>query len=193
MKEAFLVIASVVTIGSAIPYLRDILRGTTKPNLTSWITWTLLTGVATAAEIAAGEYVAAIFTSAAVVETGLVVALGLSKRVYVRYTAFDVWCQIGAVVGIMLWQLFDSPAIGVIASVIIDFIGALPTVRHSWQAASEETWQAFALAGLGGLFGLLALTTYNFVNLPYTVYIVLINILIASIIIYRRRSHANIG
>ena len=186
MKDVFLVLATVVTIVSVVPYLRDIIKGTTKPNLVSWMTWFLLTGIATVAEIVAHEYIAAIFTGSAVVETGLIVAFGLYRKAYVRYTAFDVWCQVGAVVGIILWQVFNTPAIGVIASVAIDFIGALPTVRHSWKDPSEETWQTYALSGLGGLFALVALDTYNWVSLPYAVYIVLINALLAGMIINRR-------
>ena len=64
MKTASLVLATVLTLISVLPYLRDIVKRVTKPNIVSWITWTLLTGIATAAEIAAHEYTAAIFTSA---------------------------------------------------------------------------------------------------------------------------------
>ena len=184
MKNAALVLATVVTLCSVLPYLRDILKGTTKPNLVSWITWTLLTGIATAAEIAAHEYVAAIFTGSAVLETASVVVLGL-KHGYVKYTMFDVVCQIAAIVGIVLWQVFNSPTIGVIGSVAIDFIGALPTFRHSWLNPHEETWAAFALAALGGAFAIAALSDYNWVNLPYAVYIVTVNVVLVYIIIYR--------
>lgn len=185
MKTVFLVIASVLTIASVVPYLIDILKGSTKPNLVSWITWTLLTGIATAAELAAGEYVAALFTAAAVVETGLVVAVGICKRAYVAYARFDVICQLSAIVGIVLWQLFDSPAIGVLASVIIDLIGALPTIRHSWQRPHEETWQTFAMCFVGATFGLLALDSFNAVSLPYPIYLVVINLVTSGVIIYR--------
>lgn len=165
--------------------MRDILRGTTKPNLISWITWSLLTGVATAAAISANENIAALFTGSATVETTLIVILGLRKG-YVKYTRFDIWCQAGAIVGIVLWQLFDSPAIGVIAAVAIDFIGALPTFRHAWLNPEEETWTAYALAALGGAFAIGALSDYNWVTLPYAVYILIVNILLSYIIITQR-------
>lgn len=186
MKTFFLICAALITIIAVIPYARDILRGTTRPNIVSWITWTLLTGIATAAEIAAHEYIAAIFTAAAVVETGLIVILGL-KHGYVKYTAFDIVCQIGAIVGIIMWQLFNSPAIGVVACVAIDFVGALPTIRHSWKDPGEETWSTYALSGVGGILAIFALETYNWVSLPYAVYIVLINAVLASIIVSRAK------
>jgi hypothetical protein len=164
MKILFLVFATVITVGAVLPYVRDILKGTTKPNIVSWITWTMITGIATAAEIAGHQYVTAIFTAAAMLETASVVAFGL-RYGYVKYTRFDVVCQIGAIVGLILWQLFNSPSIGVVASVIIDFIGVLPTVRHSWHRPNEETWSTFALSAVGGVFGVLALTSYNTTSL----------------------------
>lgn len=187
MKTTFLVISIVLTIMSAVPYIRDILRGTTKPNLVSWITWSLLTGVATAAAISAGENVAAMFTGAATIETTLIVLLGLRKG-YVRYTRFDAFCQIGAIVGIVLWQLFSSPAIGVVAAVVIDFIGALPTFRHSWLLPSEETWQAYAIAAVGGAFAIGALEDLNWVSLPYALYILIVNVALSYVIISRRKA-----
>lgn len=136
MQTVVLVLATVITIGSVFPYVRDILKGTTKPNIVSWVTWTLLTGIATAAEIAGHQYVTAIFTSSAVLETAIIVLLGL-KYGYVKYTSFDVVCQIGAIIGIILWQIFNSPSLGVIASVAIDFVAAMPTIRHSWMKPGQ--------------------------------------------------------
>jgi hypothetical protein len=186
MKTLFLVSSVVLTLVSAVPYMRDILRGTTKPNLVSWITWSLLTGVATAAAISAHEYVAAIFTGAATLETSVIVLLGL-RHGYVKYTQFDLWCQVGAVVGIVLWQIFNSPSIGVVAAVAIDFIGALPTFRHSWLNPEEETWTTFAIASLGGAFAIGALSTFNWVTLPYAVYLVVANAALYIVIIGRKQ------
>ncbi|MDB5169817.1 MAG: hypothetical protein JWN82_213 [Candidatus Saccharibacteria bacterium] len=191
MQTFWLILATVVTVGSVIPYARDILKGSSRPNIVSWITWTLLTGIATAAAINAGEYTTAIFTGSAVLETAIIVVLGL-RYGYVKYTRFDVVCQVSAIVGIVLWQLFDSPTAGVLASVTIDFIGALPTIRHSWKMPSEETWSTYALAGLGGIFAIFALTSYNWVSLTYAVYIVIINMLLSAIIIYKMRSSPQI-
>lgn len=190
MSILFLILGSVLTIASVVPYLIDILKGKTKPNLVSWITWTLLTGIATAAELAAGEWVTAIFTGAAVIETGSVVAFGLAKKAYVKYTRFDVVCQVAAILGIIIWQLFDSPVIGVISAVVIDLIGALPTVRHAWQKPDEETWVTYAICFIGAIFGLLALETYNWVSIPYPLYIVAINLVTTAVILYRRKGAA---
>ena len=184
MKNVFLILSVLITVGSVFPYIRDILKGTTKPNIVSWITWTLLTLVATIAELAAHEYRTALFTSAAVLETTIIVALGL-KYGYAKYTRFDAVCQIGALSGFLLWWLFNSPAIAVLASVSIDFIGALPTIRHSWIKPGEETWPTYAMAGIGGLLAIFAFTAFNWTSLTYPIYIVLINVVFTSVLIYR--------
>jgi uncharacterized membrane protein (UPF0136 family) len=113
MKNTLLILSALITIGSVIPYIRDILKGTTKPNIVSWITWTLLTLVATIAEFAAGEYKTAFFTSAAVMETLAIVILGL-RYGYAKWTKFDTICQISALSGFVFWYLFNSPAAAVI-------------------------------------------------------------------------------
>lgn len=186
MKSVCLVIATFLTLVSAIPYIRDIVRGKSRPNIVSWTTWSLLTGIATAAEISAHEYVAAIFTGAGTFETALIVLLGL-KYGFVKYARFDIVCQLSAIVGIILWQAFDSPAIAVIGSVLIDLLGGLPTFKHAWQKPHEETWQTFALGSIGGVFVILALTRYNWVSLSYAAYLVAVNGLLAAEIVYRRK------
>jgi len=186
MSEIFLILATLITVLAVVPYIIDILKGSTRPNLVSWVTWTLLTGIATVAELSAGEVITSIFTASATLATLLVVIVGLFRKSYVKYTRFDVICQISALLGIVLWQVFDSPGLAVVASVIIDFIGALPTLRHSYQKPREETWVTFAVSSLGGLFGVLALESYDWVSLPYPVYIVLMNLATAIVILASR-------
>jgi hypothetical protein len=186
MKNFFLILSIIITVGSVVPYIRDILKGTTKPNIVSWITWTLLTLVATIAEFAAHEYRTAFFTSAAVLETTLIVILGL-KYGYAKYTKFDAFCQVGALSGFGLWWIFNSPAVAVLASVTIDFVGAMPTIRHSWIKPGEETWLTYAMAGVGGLLAIFSFTAFNWTSLTYPVYIVLINIVFTGVLIYRAK------
>jgi len=152
----------------------------------------IATLVATIAEFAAGEYITGIFTSAAVLETLIIVILGL-KYGYAKYSRFDAICQIGALSGFVFWYFFNTPAAAVIAVVTIDFVGALPTVRHSWINPGEETWLTYGMAGVGGLLAIFALTAYNWTSLTYAVYIVLINTLISYVIIYRTKILSKLG
>lgn len=191
MSQLLLTISIALTLACVFPYIRDIINGSTKPNLVSWITWTILTTVATIAEWSAGSHTAAFFTGSAAVETLIIVVLGL-RHGYVKYSFFDVVCQASAIIGFILWWVFNSPAIAVIAAVIIDFIGTAPTIRHAWLNPEEETLSTFALAAGGGVFALLALTEYSWSSVPYLLYIAVINtITVLAILFSVNRQSAN--
>ena len=182
MKTAFLIASALIMFASVVPYVRDMVRGRTRPNLVSWITWTMLTAIITAAELAAHEYTAAIFSASATVETTVIVVMGL-RYGFVKYSRFDFVCQLGALAGIVLWRLFDSPAAAIVALVIVDSIGALPTVRHAWLRPREETISTYVLAALSGGLAIGALSTYTWSSLIYAVYIVVIDLVIVTAII----------
>ncbi len=185
MKDVALVLSALISILCVVPYCLDIIKHKTKPNLVSWITWTLLTGIVMAAQIAEGEYRAAVFSAGLTAATGLVVVLGLWHG-YVKYTQFDVICQMLAVLGIILWQVFDDPLIALYVSIGVDFIGLLPTLRHSWQKPFEETWQTFAIGALAPVFGFFALDNFSQLNTSYLIYVLLADIALTTTILYRR-------
>ena len=185
MKDVALVLSALISILCVIPYCLDIARHKTKPNLVSWITWTLLTGIVMAAQVSEGEYRAAVFSAGLTAATGLIVVLGLWHG-YVKYTQFDVICQMLAVFGIILWQVFDDPLIALYTSIVVDFIGLLPTIRHAWQKPGEETWQTFAIGALAPIFGFFALDSYTQINTDYLVYVFFADIILTGIILRRR-------
>ena len=186
MTGILIVLSSVVTIVAAVPYIIAIIGGRTKPRVVSWFTWTLITAIAAAASFADGQYPAAILSLCAAIETGLVVVLGL-KHGDRKFERIDVICQAGALVGVALWLLLDSPAIAVAASVLIDLIGCIPTVLHSWRRPYEETWLTFLLSGIGGGLTLAVVGSWEVTAVAYPLYILLINLVMAAIILLRLR------
>jgi hypothetical protein len=186
MKTALIIISSILTVGSAIPYVIEILKGKTKPRIVSWFTWSLLTGIAFAASWADKQYPSAILMLAATIETLIIVILGLrfGNR---RLEPFDIVCQFGAIVGLVLWLLLDSPAIAVAATVAIDLIGALPTIKHAWQKPSEETALTFFMACIGGLCTVLIAGDWKITAVAYPLYITLCNALLVVVILGRNR------
>ncbi|MEO6513496.1 MAG: hypothetical protein ABIR37_02280 [Candidatus Saccharimonadales bacterium] len=187
MTTAFIVLSAILTLVSSIPYIVDVIKGKTKPRIVSWFNWSLLTGIATAAAYADGQIPSAVLTLAATIETALIVILGL-KHGDRKFERFDVVCQIGAVSGLILWVIFSSPVIAIIATVTIDFVALLPTLRHSWLKPDEETISTFVLSGIGALFAALAVTNPTISGLTYPIYIVLANFALVALLMLRRHS-----
>src|SRR5476651_2332592 len=107
MKNLLALIGGLIGGFATVPYLIDMVRHKTKPNVISWATWTLLTGIATAAAFAAHEPKTAILTLGITISTGLVVLLGLKYGI-AKLSLFDGVCQFGAIVGLILWLVIGS-------------------------------------------------------------------------------------
>lgn len=186
MRNGLALAGALLTIIALIPYILDVVKKKTKPNIVSWFTWTMLTSIATAAAFSAGEPQAAILTLANAIGTFTIVVLGLKNGI-AKFSLFDGVCQAGALVALALWLLLDSPAIAIIGVVFIDFLGVLPTIRHSWLNPEEETWQTFFLSTIAPFFTIASLTAYHLENLLYPIYLLLADGLVMVIILYRRK------
>lgn len=186
MKETFAIIGALIAALGTVPYLIDIVRGKTKPNIVTWLTWTMLTAISGSAALVAGEPKTAALLFGNSLCTALVVVLGL-KYGTAKFTRFDVVCQASAVLGLVLWLVFNSPTIGIVVPLVVDFIGALPTMYHSWVKPAEETWQAFFVGIVAPLFTLLSLTHFTIASLAFPLYLFIANAAMTLIIVGRRK------
>jgi hypothetical protein len=186
MKNALAIASGLLVMLSSMPYLIDIVKGKTKPNIVSWATWTLLTTIATIAAFAAHAPRAAMLTLGATLATLAVVILGL-KYGTAKITRFDIFCQIGALGGLILWFVFDSPSLALGFALAIDLIGGLPTLYHSWRKPNEETWQTFFIGMIASILTLLSLNAYHFADLAFPVYFVIFDMAAVFVIVLRRK------
>jgi D-alanyl-lipoteichoic acid acyltransferase DltB (MBOAT superfamily) len=186
VKELLALLGAALAAVSTIPYLIDVVRRKTKPNIVTWLTWTMLTVIAGSAALVAGEPKTAIFLCGNSVCTGLVVLLGL-KYGTTKFSRFDILCQCGAILSLVLWLVFKSPTVGIVVPLIIDFVGLLPTLRHSWQRPDEETWQSFLIGVAAPALTILSLTHYNIASLVFPLYLFLADGALVLVIVYRRK------
>lgn len=186
MRNWLAIIGAVLALFSTLPYIIDIVKGRTKPNIVSWFTWTLLTAIAMAAAFTAHEPKTGLLMAASTVCVAAVVILGLKYGI-AKFSFFDIMCQLGALLGLLFWLVFNSPTIGIVVPVIIDFIAALPTWKHSWQEPAEETWQTFLIGVFAPIFTIASLTRFNTASLLYPLYLTLANAIIVSIVLGRRK------
>ena len=185
MHDLLAFTSGVVAILAAFPYIRDVLQNKTKPNTVTWFTWTLLNLITAAAALSGHAVQTAIFALATGLCTAAVTLLSL-RNGFKKYTAFDVICQILALVSIVAWQVTDRPVLAVVFTIIASFLASLPTIRHAWRAAKEETWQFFVVDGRSGVIAGVSVQSISFLSLGFPLYICLDDALIAAIIISRR-------
>jgi len=149
VRVGLVVLSTVLSAASTVPYLVATAKRVTRPRVVTWLTWALLTAVGGAASASVGDYPSAAFSFIGTLVTTAVVVAGLryGDRAFGR---LDIACFALVAVGFALWLLLDVPGIAVAAACVIDFIGLVPTLAHAWRSPHEETAVTYALIAAGG-------------------------------------------
>ncbi len=164
---------------AVVPYIRDILKGETKPNAVSWFGWTLLLAIGLAAQIKEGASFSALLIAGDVLGTGVVFILSLKYGV-AKYSLLDKTSLALGLLAILLWSITKNPLVALVLSVLADFIVSIPTVRKSISDPLSETPSAFFMFAIAALMGIISTTKFDLANLLFPVYLLVINLVIAG-------------
>ena len=186
MNNALIALSSILLLVAVVPYVLDVVKGKTKPRIVSWFTWGLLGVITAAASLSEHQYPAATFGFFGAFGCFLIAALGW-KHGNRKFERIDIVCQVSALLGIGLWFLFDSPALAVIVVIIIDLLGCIPTLIHSWKQPHEETWLTFFLSACSAMLVIIAAESYRLTAIANPIYIVIINTIIVTLLLVRQK------
>jgi len=186
IKNLLIIISSILTITSALPYIIDVIKGKTKPRVVTWSTWCLLSMIACIAAFVEHQYPTAILLLSSSLASGSIVVLGW-KNGDKRFERLDIFCLAGVFVGVILWQLFDSPSIAVLAMLVIDLIGGIPTTVHAWKKPYEETFISFLMGCFGFGCTLLVIQEWRITAFAYPLFLFINSLNVVLIIFFRRR------
>lgn len=181
------VLAGVLTIVSVVPYVRDMLRGTTRPNIVSWGIWCLVQAIFAAAQFSAGASLSIVLPAFEVATVGLIVVLGLAGYGYKKYRPLDFVCLALALGAIALWQMTKDPAVALWMSVAADVLAAVPTFIKAYRDPKSETLSAYFLVALSAVAAAFATDIIDVANLLWPANIFFGNTLIVCLILLGRR------
>jgi hypothetical protein len=176
--------AGVLNTLGLFPYVRDVLRGKTKPERATWWVWVALNLAALVAQVAAGGTWSVILTMASVLKNGTVAILSL-KYGYGKFRRRHVVALFVAALGIVLWQLTNQPLMALVIVIAVDFAGFWLTLLKTWRSPRTETLVAWELSGLAGLCAVLAVGKLDVTPILYPLYGLLVNLLIVGIVLIR--------
>lgn len=184
--------SALLTVVAASAYIRDTLKGKTKPNRVSWLLWALFPLIGTAAAFQAN---ADIWATIRVLLAGflpLIIFLTSfwNQKSYWRLTLFDWLCGACALLAIAVWFILDSPKIGILFAVIGDGFAALPTFVKAWKYPKTETGLTYMINLIAVLLVIPSIPTWNIENSAFQIYLLAAN-LILIISIYRKKFSAS--
>ena len=179
-------LAGVVGIADTIPYVRDTIRGSTRPHRGTWLIWSVLAIVVFLSQRADGATWSLIMAAAQAVLTGAIFLLSI-RRGEGGLSPADVLMLTLAGGGVIGWIVADEPVIATACVVAADLIGAAMMVPKTYRDPGSETLATFALASLSGALAAGAVGTLDPSLLLYPAYYCLANGALAVLIHNRRR------
>jgi len=179
-------VAGVISLVAFVPYIFAILRGTTKPNRASWWIWTVVGFMLGASYYSSGAD-HTIWVPVSYIIGPFVIAILSLKYGEGGWTRFDRTCVIGAGVSALLWWLLSSPLVALCINIVIDAMGALPTIRKAYRVPEGEDRTAWILFSIANTVNLLAIEEWTFAIVSYPIYMFLTAGLIALLVLRPRK------
>lgn len=166
-QKTLSLIAGILSLVGFVPYIRAILKdrnipsgtpGKNEPSKASWLIWTTLntlTLVGMYAEKSANLQITGIALMSFVV---LALSFKYGKR---GWTSLDIFCICGAVLGLILWKVFDNPTLCIVISLIVILIGCVPAFTEAWFDPSKESGTAWTIFWVSSLLVTLSITKWT--------------------------------
>jgi hypothetical protein len=186
------ILAGLIAVADTIPYVRDTLRGATRPHRGTWLIWGVLAIVVCLSQRADGASWSLVMAATQAVLTALIFLLAIRLGDGGLSTPELVMIAI-ALAGVAGWIIAQEPLSATVCVVVADLIGAALMVPKTYHNPHSETLATFVLASLSGALAAAAVGTLDPSLLLYPAYFCLINGAIALLIHNRRRALASHG
>ena len=180
------VLAAVVGLADTIPYVRDTLRGATRPHRGTWLIWGVLAVVVCLSQRADGASWSWVMAGAQAVLTGFVCLLAL-RLGEGGFSSRDRVLIAIAGAGVVGWLVVDEPIVAIACVIAADLVATALMAPKTYRDPGSETLATFAFASLGGALGAGAVGALDPSLLAYPIYYCVCNAAI-SLLIYSRRA-----
>ncbi|HVM73705.1 MAG TPA: hypothetical protein VMU13_02415 [Candidatus Paceibacterota bacterium] len=182
------IIAGIVQACSIIPYIQEMIHGEVRPNVVSWILWTLIQLIIIAAQFAAGASWSVVIPIVMTFGTCLVLILCLFGYGYTRYGLVDGICLILAICAIIIWQLINDPVLAILISIVADLTAGIPTYVKAYREPFTESLLAWSLLIIANTLALIAAHPFNTANVAFPLYVSVVDVIFISLLVMRRRT-----
>lgn len=172
--------ASILLLALIVPYIRSIIRSTTRPSAVSWFGWALLFAIATAAQASKGIDWSLAVPLISTVSTTIIAftALYMGRVVWTRA---DGICIVLGTLAIILWAITKEPLTALVLSMLADLFVTTPTIIKTYQDPTSEPALLWVLYVIGVTLELVATQQFTIYNLLFPVYTVIGSAAIAGL------------
>jgi hypothetical protein len=184
------VLAGLLQAAASVPYVRDVLRGSTRPHRGTWAIWCILSAIVLASQRAAGASWSLALVVAQFLGTLMIVLLAIPRGVG-GATRLDAALLAVAAAGLVGWYLAGDATIATACVVFADSVAVVLMLPKTFRDPYSETLSTYLL-GLGSV--VLAAASVGALDLRlllYPLYLAVAESVVAGLIAVRRRQLGN--
>lgn len=181
------IIAGLLAMGAVIPYIKDILHGTSKPNTVSFAIWEFLLLISFLAQLTSGASWSILMLAGDLIGTGIIVILCLKGYGYHKYGWTEWVCLALAILAIVLWQVTKEPVLAIIFALIADLMAAVPTVVKTYRDPWSEAPTMWFIIAFAAILSLVSTEIHDAPNILFPAYLLCINGLVGTMALVGRK------
>jgi hypothetical protein len=185
MRVELGLVSAVLTALCVLPYLRDMYRGTTRPQRVSWFVFATLSVVAAVSQFLEGAHAGAWLSAGAAAGFTLVFLASLRHGVG-GTSPRDIVALTVALVGVVVSILVERPIVAVCAVIAAELAAVSLTARKAVHDPKSETASTWLIDAAAGIVAIMAVTERSVTELLYPVHHVLVNAWVLGAIVIGR-------
>ncbi|MFA6973815.1 MAG: hypothetical protein WC238_03720 [Parcubacteria group bacterium] len=187
LKKAIGMMSGFIIAISSVLYVVSIFINGTRPSRTTWWIWTILAILIGSSYHEAGANNTLWVPIVYIGEQLAVSIISLTRYGEGGRRKLDIVCMAGASIGVVLWWLSGSAALGLAAFIFSDFLGAIPTIEKSYSRPESEDTFAWIITAVGNTLNIFAVERLSLSILAYPVYAAATSSIIVFFLLRRKQ------
>ena len=175
----------ILQIVSVIPYIRDMIKGTTRPNVVTYVIYFILALISLFAQWSAGASWSIFILLAVSINTFIVIILCFNGFGYKKYGLLDWACLLLGVVAIVVWRITNNPMAALFTALLANILGDIPTIIKTYKEPHTELALSWFIAACAAVLGIIS-TRLDLANLLFPVYYFVESMLISGLAFSRK-------
>jgi len=186
MLQYITIPGAVISFVGDFSYIKDTLKGQTKPNRVTFLMWSIAPCIGAAASISDGVTWAALPTLMAGILPFVILLVSFyNSQANWELHWHDYFCGGISLLALVLWKVTHQPVLVVAFAIISDAFAGIPTLIKSWTHPETETPFSYASSLIAAATSFLAIPVWKFTEYAFPTYLVASNLAIYMTIIIR--------
>ena len=169
MLEKVGLLSGILIVIADMPYIWNALKRRTHPHRVTWFIIFVVNAIGLANQHASGAKSSLFFFIGATLITFLVFVASLYNGVG-GFTKLDAVTLLGAIIGLVIWQLLKSPLFSVVANTVVAMMAIVPTFVKAYHQPKSETKITWLIGSISSLLAVIAVGKLDLALLLLPIY-----------------------